>query len=914
MNIAFQSDARAAASGTGGGEKPFLIWGLPAAAWCRLWALFFCLAAIKVVMLFGLQKHLFETHWRVTGLKDSWLDSVAFYGFGLVGALSLAGLGRWCGSVGVKAVRWANAAVVLLGLLFIFLTFHEGPRNYVSRIMDGNLEWSGLIPYLSMNSFFRKPFLALWLVGYGVAYFVLFRRRQEHLVLYLTALVAGLYWIMCLQEFVHRRRELMVCVVIGLASLSVLWNRNGSMRARWLLWPLLWTGTIWLLFAGEVEILIKLTPYFALLTGELVVLFLALTLLAKRCGFIQPWLRVVLFFWVSFVLLACGHFPMSENYKSLLGFAISSPHYFLGEAALTGMIGLLAALVWKFRRSEKWWWLDVLVMGLILLAVVDLRVTQIMGIRVGFDLIAFADSPKMMVRMAKPYLASLLTVMAGVCVIYFAALRVAKWWLDRRNPNLVGNCPNQGKRFVLVAFVLLALLGIGTALPDVGEGQVVFRLIQTSPIWKRTVSRPMSAEEFASRAKALGMEELLNDHPIQTDAKRRDLNVVLVFLESSYNKHLSLFGGTNETQPLLSQYRDRMEVFPNFFSSFASSIHARFATFTGLYPIADFSAFTIQRVGVKSIFEVMNESGYSCSLFYSSFFDYTGFRQFLKHRGLAEMWDADTMPGTRKTDRVAWGLREEETLDAMRARIRSYGTNGGKFFLTYIPAAPHYPYDSIPERFKKHKIGEVGNYEPMYLNELLYMDWIVASILDELKLTGLLDRTLVVITADHGEMLGGNDGAVGHGWKVTPELASVPLIIMDPGQPGFRVNERVGSQVDLLPTVLDRVGIQIPAGLYYQGTSMYDRASATNRTIFLNSYQDYAVIRGGRIYRGNRRAIGDDDRSLEVFDVVGYEPGRPRFVPGKANPEKLPSIRDFDDFQARFLKSYDIHKNDLIKP
>ncbi|NOS69473.1 MAG: sulfatase-like hydrolase/transferase [Verrucomicrobia bacterium] len=913
MNDTFQSDARATASGTGGGEKPSGVRGLPTAAWCRLWELFCGLVLIKVVMLFGLQKHLFETHWRVMGVKDSWLDYVAFYGFGFVGVLSVVGVGQWCGAVGVKAVRWANATIVLLGLLFIFLTFHEGPRNYVSRIMEGNLEWKGLIPYLSMNFFFKKPFLAVWLAVYGIVYFVLVRRRRENLALYLTAVMAGFYWLVCFQEFVHRRRELLVCVMIGLASLSVLWNRERPMRARWLLWPLLWTGMIWVLFAGEVDILVKLTPYFALLLGEIAVLFVALTLLAKRCGFVQPWLRVVMFYFVGFILLACGHFPMAENYKSLLGFAVSCPHYFIGEFGLTCAIWVVAAFVRRFRQVGSWWWLDVVVIGLILLALVDLRVTQIMGVRVGCDLIAFADSPKMMLRMAKPYLPSLFVVMLAVLAIYFAGLRMARWWLGRQRADSSGMCASAGGRFVLAAFVLLGLVGIGIALPDVGEGHVVFRLVQTSSIWKRAVSRPMSSEEFASRARALGMDELVGGHSPETSIARRDLNVVLVFMESSYNKHLSLFGGTNETQPLLSQYRDRMELFPNFFSSFASSIHARFATFTGLYPVSDFSSFTIERVGVKSIFEVMNENGYSCSLFYSSFFDYTGFRQFLKQRGLSEMWDADTMPGVRKTSPVAWGLREEETLEAMRSRIRTYSTNREKFFMTYIPAAPHYPYDSIPERFQKYKATEVGNYEPMYLNELLYMDWIVSSILDELKQTGLLERTLVVITADHGEMLGSKDGAVGHGWKVTPELANVPLIVMDPERPGFRLNASIGSQVDLLPTIIDRLGIQMPSELY-QGATLYGVGSGTNKTIYLNSYQDYAMIRERRFYCGNRRVVNDGEQSFEVYDVNMDEQGHARYISVSESSGMMPSIQDFDEFQMRFLKNYGIYKDKAKHP
>src|SRR5947208_7858083 len=97
------------------------------------------------------------------------------------------------------------------------------------------------------------------------------------------------------------------------------------------------------------------------------------------------------------------------------------------------------------------------------------------------------------------------------------------------------------------------------------------------------------------------------------------------------------------------------------------------------------------------------------------------------------------------------------------------------------------------------------------------MDWVLASLVDQLKESGLLDKTLVVITDDHGEMLGGEDGPIGHGWLLTPELANAPLIIMDPANVGYRINKAVGSQVDLLPTLCDRLRIPLPATELYQG-------------------------------------------------------------------------------------------------
>ena len=201
---------------------------------------------------------------------------------------------------------------------------------------------------------------------------------------------------------------------------------------------------------------------------------------------------------------------------------------------------------------------------------------------------------------------------------------------------------------------------------------------------------------------------------------------------------------------------------------------------------------------------------------------------------------------------VAWGVREGVTLKAIQFQIKQYASSGQKFFLSYIPVAPHKPFDGIPPEFCKFSIQtqnanqSVSIYQTKYLDELLYLDWVVASIVDELKSSGLLDKTLVVITDDHGEMLGENGGPIGHGWVVRPDLANIPLIIMDPDHPGYHLNDTIGSQVDLLPTILDLLGIPTPAGQLYQGASLYSSSAQGNRKIYLNSMQQYAVIEGHR--------------------------------------------------------------------
>jgi arylsulfatase A-like enzyme len=221
-------------------------------------------------------------------------------------------------------------------------------------------------------------------------------------------------------------------------------------------------------------------------------------------------------------------------------------------------------------------------------------------------------------------------------------------------------------------------------------------------------------------------------------------------------------------------------------------------------------------------------------------------------------------------------LREEETLGAMRNQIQKYATDRKKFFLTYVPAAPHYPYDAVPDRFRKFKPTDPSDYTPLYLNELLYMDWVLASLIDQLRDSGVLDKTLVVITDDHGEMTGGKGGPIGHGWWLTPQLANAPLILLDPERKEYRVNTTLGSQVDLLPTLCGRLRIPLPEGQLYQGRSLDAANPGANRLSWLNSFQQYAVIEGNRLIFGDREKEMDGNGTKRKKKADSYSMAKMR--------------------------------------
>ncbi len=104
----------------------------------------------------------------------------------------------------------------------------------------------------------------------------------------------------------------------------------------------------------------------------------------------------------------------------------------------------------------------------------------------------------------------------------------------------------------------------------------------------------------------------------------------------------------------------------------------------------------------------------------------------------------------------------------------------------------------------------------LYRGEVAWTDAAIGELLDALEARGLLDETLIVVTADHGEEFFEHGGR-GHRQTLFDEVLRVPLLIVPPRSAVPSPAERCDAQVslsDLLPTVLDLAGLPDPGGLH----------------------------------------------------------------------------------------------------
>jgi arylsulfatase A-like enzyme/Flp pilus assembly protein TadD len=178
---------------------------------------------------------------------------------------------------------------------------------------------------------------------------------------------------------------------------------------------------------------------------------------------------------------------------------------------------------------------------------------------------------------------------------------------------------------------------------------------------------------------------------------------------------------------------------------------------------------------------------------------------------------------------------------------------------------PHDPY-APPEPFKQQYKDDP------YSGEVAFVDSQLGRLFDSLEGTGLLQKTIIILTSDHGEALGEKDEIV-HGFFAYNNTLHVPFILYYPGAEPRTIGENV-CHVDIFPTVCDLLKLSLPPNL--QGESLLpisEGKERKNKLIYFESMSPYismdcAPLTG--FIRGSRKFI--DLPIKEVYDLsADYE-------------------------------------------
>ncbi len=155
---------------------------------------------------------------------------------------------------------------------------------------------------------------------------------------------------------------------------------------------------------------------------------------------------------------------------------------------------------------------------------------------------------------------------------------------------------------------------------------------------------------------------------------------------------------------------------------------------------------------------------------------------------------------------------------------------------------------------EEERVFVTANYD----GQILAMDAALGELVAELKSRGRYENALIVVSADHGELLGEHD-IVGHGGRMMYEgLLHIPLVVKLPGAARTKgVIADPVQLVDILPTVLQTIGAPAPAGVQGAPLQHVARASIAEEHINPEFVQFY-----GEVYDRALRVIYDPPYKL----------------------------------------------------
>src|SRR5262245_9458043 len=322
-------------------------------------------------------------------------------------------------------------------------------------------------------------------------------------------------------------------------------------------------------------------------------------------------------------------------------------------------------------------------------------------------------------------------------------------------------------------------------------------------------------------------------------------NVLFIVVDTLRADHLSCYGYTRQTSPRLDRFAQEGALFENAYATSSWTAPSHASLLTGRYPhehgVETKTPYALSDGRYPTLAEALKERGYRTAAFSANSFWFT--RPMGFGRGFIRFEDFFQSPSDMAL-RTFYGRAFEQVvlrrlgIEDFPARKRAADINRSVLrwvdryrekpffaFLNYMDTHdPYLPPAPFRGKFSRSPApggilnGRLGRYHPpmtpvelqgeidAYDGAIAYVDDQIGRLLDELRRRAMLDRTVVLVTSDHGESLG-ERGFLLHANSLYLETIHVPLILRYPERTpaGVRVTQPV-TNAAAAATVMELVG------------------------------------------------------------------------------------------------------------
>ncbi len=362
--------------------------------------------------------------------------------------------------------------------------------------------------------------------------------------------------------------------------------------------------------------------------------------------------------------------------------------------------------------------------------------------------------------------------------------------------------------------------------------------------------------------------------------KRPPKNIVLITVESLSAKYLGVFGNTENLSPRLDALAGEGLLFTRLYATGTRTVRGLEALTLGTPPIPGQAI--VRRPGnehLATLGEILRRQGYETFFLYGGYGYFDNMNAYYAGNDY-QVIDRTDFPKDSVGFENIWGVADEYLFDNALAQLDRTHAGGKPFLAQIMTTSNHRPFTYPDGRIDLPSPGGRDG-------GVKYTDYAIGHFIDQAKQKPWFADTLFVIVADHCASAAGKTKLPVNGYHI-------PLILYAPALlPPGRV-DRLASQIDIPPTLLDSMGL--PGDDHFFGNSLFEGKPSIERA-FISNYQELGYL------KDNQLIVLGPKRRVETFAIDAQ---------GDAQPAPL-NERLRDEAVAYYQSAYQAFRQGALK-
>ncbi|HBV03208.1 MAG TPA: LTA synthase family protein [Staphylococcus sp.] len=388
----------------------------------------------------------------------------------------------------------------------------------------------------------------------------------------------------------------------------------------------------------------------------------------------------------------------------------------------------------------------------------------------------------------------------------------------------------------------------------------------------------------------------------------KDKNVIKIHLESFQSFLIDFKVNGEEVTPFLNSLAkgDKgYKYYPNFFhqTGQGKTADSELTMDNSIYGLPQGSAFSLKGDNTyQSLPAILNQKqGYETSVMHGDYKTFWNRDQVYKHFGVDKFYDA-TYYDMKQENQENLGLKDKVFFDESIAHLKEQKE---PFYSHLITLTNHYPFTLSKEDATIEKPNTGSATLDGYVQTARYLDESLEEFVNQLKKEGLYDDSVIMIYGDHYGISENHNKAMANLLgedEITPakfmDLNRTPFFMKVPGLEGG-VDETYGGQVDVMPTLLDVLGIDASNYIMF-GTDLLSKG-----------HDETVAFRNGDFITPEYKSIGS-----AVYDNKTNKPMKTKPQDLQENKNKVEKELELSDqlLHGDLFRFYDNPDFKKIKP